>query len=65
MNSNQPTLEVAVNVEVESEKLEPKDYEASSKIDRHEILFDTIAKESPTIVEDLLKMEDWDLDATN
>ena len=49
------SLEVALNVEVESEKLEPKEYESSSKIDRHEILFNEIAKESPTIVEDLLK----------
>ena len=59
------SLEVALNVEVESEKLEPKEYESSSKIDRHEILFNAIVKKSLTIVEALLKMEDWNLDATN
>ena len=59
------SLEVALNVEVESEKFEPKDNESSHKIDRHEILFNAIVKKSPKIVEDLLKMENWNLDATN
>ena len=61
MNSNHPSLEVALNIEVESEKVEPKEYESSSKIYTHEILFDAIVKESLAIVEDLLKMEDWNL----
>ena len=67
MTSHQPSLEVKVeNVSGEAITTEYKDSEFSShndtdkfldilNIDTQEILFDAIEKESPTIVEDLLK----------